>query len=148
MEVYRRRSLDREIPGYEGDVDPFYKNTLDKSIVDGWWTKLFPDAFEDDFFSVVDQITKAEFPNLFEYSVVDDLTTVKKTVDRYTIACLSLRNKIHNEGGHRRETGGYSVYSVYSIDRGLYSISKSMVDVLERYFDEVCNLHCFKDDMS
>lgn len=129
-----------EIPGREGDVDPFYKNMLDKSIAERWWTKLFSDAFKDDS-NVVSRILNAEFPNLFN----DNFPTIKK-VNTYTTTCLSLKSEVHNSGGHHLETSGNSPYSVYTVDRGLYRISESMVDILEQYFDEICNLRCFKDD--
>lgn len=145
--MYRRLNLDREIPGHDGDVDPFYRNTLNKSIIDSWWTKLFPDAFENDIDDVVARLTETGFRNLFEVAADDDLTFAKGNVNSYTATCLWLRNKIHNGGARPRETGVYSVYSVYNVDRGLYVISKSMVEVLERYFEESCDLHCFENDV-
>lgn len=131
------------IPGFEGSVNPFYANTLDRSIAEGWWTKLFPDAFRDDFVDVTERIVGAEFPNLFEATVVvydQDDGTKKRNVNTYTTACLTLRNKVHNRNGHSREGREHSVYSVHSIDRGLYCVSKSMIELLERYFDSVHDL--------
>lgn len=143
--MYKRSNLDKEIPGHEGDVDPFYKNTLNKSIVESWWTKLFPDAFQDDLINVVDRIIKADFPNLFEESAV--YVGPERKANTYTTTCLSLRSSAIRGGHHHRlEKAANSPLSVYTVDRGLYRISQSMVEVLERYFDDICDLHCYGDD--
>ncbi|KAK3884959.1 hypothetical protein Pcinc_010802 [Petrolisthes cinctipes] len=118
------KRLDDRIAG--GGTDVFYKNLLNKSAVLNWWTRLFPDAFDDDIQDVVEGVKGDRLINLFEAELSPPLDTYVKT-------CLLLREE-NNVVPSKSSPLMYSIDVQSSVEGGLYNISKLMAKVIDEYF--------------
>lgn len=109
------------------DEDFYFKAILEKSIIEKWWTELFPDKFKDDF-NVVEQLKLDPFQNiknLFEVQLDPNNSS------SYELTCVTLREDF---GVFKR--GPITIDSKAHLERSLINISQNMETIIKSYFEE------------
>ena len=116
--------------------DPFFRAILEKSIIEKWWTRLFPDTFIDDLNDVVWRLKADPFEsiqNIFEIQLGPNLSS-------YELTCVSLREEVNLLG--KRGTifpskrGPVTINLKAQIEGGLSNISKNMENIITNYFEK------------
>lgn len=109
---------------------------LEKSIIEKWWTRLFPDKFKDDLNDVVVRLKTDPFKgieNIFEVQLGPNPSS-------YELTGVTLRGELSLSGGGGAvlpsKRGPVTIDSKACLERGLFEISKKMENVITSYFEE------------
>nr|BDT63226.1 MAG: wsv419-like protein [Hemigrapsus takanoi nimavirus] len=118
------------------DEDLHFRAILEKSIIEKWWTRLFPDKFKDDLNDVVVQLKVDPFEsieNIFEVQLGPNQSS-------YDLTGVTLREELNLSGGGGAilpsKRGPVTVDSMARLERGLFNISTNMENVITSYFEE------------
>ena len=110
------------------DEDLYFRAILEKSILEKWWTRLFPDKFKDDLNDVLVRLKADPFEsiqNIFEVQLGPKPSSYEYTV-------LTLREGIVSHS----KRGPVTIDSKARLEDGLYKISENMKNVITDYFEE------------
>nr|GBG35339.1 wsv419-like protein [Hemigrapsus takanoi nimavirus] len=137
-ERYRLDFTNRTVMGADAvlDEDLHFRAILEKSIIEKWWTRLFPDKFKDDLNDVVVQLKVDPFEsieNIFEVQLGPNQSS-------YDLTGVTLREELNLSGGGGAilpsKRGPVTVDSMARLERGLFNISTNMENVITSYFEE------------
>ena len=130
--------MDRTVMGADAVVveDPYFRAILEKSIIEKWWTRLFPDTFTDDLNDVVWRLKADPFEsiqNIFEIQLGPNPSS-------YELTGVSLREEVNllGKGGTNfpSKRGPVTIDSKAQIEGGLFNISKNMENIITSYFEK------------
>ena len=130
--------MDRTVMGTDAVIveDPYFRAVLEKSIIEKWWTRLFPDKFKNDLNDVV-WLLKADpfgsIQNIFEVELGPNPSS-------YEITSVTLREEVNlpGKGGtiFPSKRGPVTIDSKAHVEGGLFNISKNMENVITSYFEK------------
>lgn len=126
--------MNKMVTGSDVDEDSYFKAILEKSIIQKWWTRLFPDKFQNDLNDVVKRLKADPFEsieNIFE-------VLLDSNPSSYELTGVSLREDLNlskREGGVVSKRGPVTIDSKARLEGGLFNISKNMETIITSYFE-------------
>lgn len=118
------------------DEDLHFRAILEKSVIEKWWTRLFPDKFKDDLNEVVGRLKVDPFEyieNIFEVQLGPNPSS-------YELTGVTLREELNLSWGGGAflpsKRGPVTIDSKARLEGGLFNISKNMENVITSYFEE------------
>lgn len=127
--------INRMVMGADAVIeeDLHFKAILEKSIIEKWWTRLFPDKYKDDLNDVVVQLEADPFGNIENIFEVE----LGPNQSSYELTCIILREE-SGRGGVvlPSKRGPVTIDSKAFLEGCLFNISKNMKNVITSYFEE------------
>lgn len=126
--------MNRRVMGVDAviDEDLYFRALLEKSIIEKWWTRLFPDKFKDDLNDVVGPLKVDPFEsieNIFEVQLGPNPSS-------YELTGVTLREELNLSGAVLpSKRGPVTIDSKAGLEGGLFKISTKMVNVITNYFE-------------
>lgn len=118
------------------DEDRHFRAISEKSIVEKWWSRLFPDKFKDDLNDVVVRLKMDPFENIENIFEVQ----LGPSPSSYELTGVTLREELNlsRRGGAvlPSKRGPVTIDSKARLEGGLFNISKDMENVITNYFEE------------
>lgn len=154
LEKYRRAHASNSLmqeSSSDSDLG-YYDAVLSKSVIEKWWTKLFPDKFSDDYADVYIPVkqTPMEFKGMF------DIDIEKYNSDSFSYECLRTLAQA-TEIEYYKKTVGDSrgcMVSKTSFEGmefflgSIFDITKSMSNIITEYFACFCVITIYREKVT